>query len=127
MPTASVVGAVVWAAGAVSVVSVSASPASMAGLPGSRANVWVGPPLLVRAPRPGLVTPTKLPLLPSTSPPAPPMPIRLLIDAAVFTIPPPLMSPPVLPATIVFRSTGVEVPKNRPPPEMPLPTVPPLT
>ena len=49
---------------------------AMAGLPGERATVWVGPPLLARGPSPGLLTPTWLPLLPLASPPLPPVPIR---------------------------------------------------
>ena len=51
-------------------------PASMAGLPASKAMVWVGPPLSASIPRSGLVTPTRLPLVPLVRPPDP-VPIRL--------------------------------------------------
>ena len=53
-------------------------PASMAGLSGSSAMVWVGPPLSARAvSSPGSATPTWFPLTPSIRPPEPPVPIRL--------------------------------------------------
>ena len=57
---------------------IEAIPASMAGLPATRAMVSVGPPLSARPlARPGELTPVKLPLLLLTSVPAPPVPIRL--------------------------------------------------
>ena len=51
-------------------------PASMAGLPLSRAMVSVGPPLSASVPRSGLDTPTRLPLVPLVRPPDP-VPIKL--------------------------------------------------
>ena len=63
-------------------------PASMAGLPGKRAMVWVGPPLFCsRGPSPGSATPTWLPLVPLARPPEPPVPIRLYA-LAEETVPP---------------------------------------
>src|SRR5262249_46797087 len=49
----------------------------MAGLPGSSAMVWVGPPLSPSVPRPGFATPTWLPFVPFVRPPGPPVPSRL--------------------------------------------------
>ncbi len=52
-------------------------PASMAGLPASRAMVWVGPPSLLRTSRWGFLTLTWMPLSEvEVSPPEPPVPNR---------------------------------------------------
>ncbi len=90
-----------------------ALPASIAGLPGNNAIVWVDPPLSPSGARPGSATPTRLPLSPLTSPPEPPVPIRLLWLVAVFTVPAmlsagaPVPVPLVLSATIVLSRTAV--------------------
>jgi hypothetical protein len=55
------------------------APASMAGLPGKRARVWVGPPLSWSGPWPGLLTLNRLPVLFwGERPPEPPVPKRLV-------------------------------------------------
>ena len=74
-------------------------PWSIAGLPGKRAMVWVGPPLLANpAASPGLATPTKLPFAIGQAASAP-MPIRLFVLAGETC--PPAMSW-MLKATIVL-------------------------
>ena len=97
------------------------SPASMAGLPGKRAMVWVGPPFFARLPRPGLATPTLLPLTPSVRPPDPPVPIRLnwLVDARVPATSSATGSPPLmltLRATIALSRVAVPAGTLSPPP-----------
>ena len=87
-------------------------PASIAGLPGKSAMVWVGPPLLASGPSPGSATPTWLPLTPLVNPPEPPVPIRLLALAEVtWPAPNTTMSlaadPAVLSATIVLSRVAV--------------------
>ena len=81
-------------------------PALMAGLPASRAMVWVGPPLSARVPRPGLATPTWLPLVPLARPPEPPVPIRLYA-LAEDTEPAMSSAGAPLPVPLVFRATMV--------------------
>ncbi len=54
--------------------SSAALPAPMAGLPGKRAIVSVGPPLLASEPRSGSATPSEVELL--FRPPEPPVPTR---------------------------------------------------
>src|SRR5687768_8146422 len=95
----------------------------MAGLPNRRLCVSVGPPLLARSPRPGLATLIRLPLM-AVRPPVPPVPIRLLKELAVSTVPdeqkmssavePAL--PRKFPATIVLRRARVPESREIPPP-----------
>src|SRR5262249_45893926 len=106
----------------------------MAGLPGNRAMVWVGPPLFWSplGSSPGLATPTWLPLTPLTRPPEPPVPIRLdALDGDTVT---PLrratssavVPPRVLSATIVlYKVVVLPVPLLPPssPPPAPLPVL----
>ena len=91
-------------------------PASMAGLPGKSAMVWVGPPLSASGPRPGLATPTWLPLAPLVRPPEPPVPIRLyaLVEATVpaRTTMSPAAVPLVFWATIVLSRVAVPAPTS---------------
>ena len=106
------------------------SPASMAGLPGSRAMVWVGPPLYASTPRLG-ATPTMLPSMPLRRPPelaaspirlwlpetapstSPPEASSATMVLARVTLPPMLSMPPprsaALPATV--QSVSVSVPE----------------
>ena len=101
-------------------------PASMAGLPGTRAWVAVGPPLSARAARMVPLTPTWLALMPSINPPALAASlIRLLLlpgssstkDGSSVA-----MSPLVLPAMMVLWTrvlpTGALLLASRPPVEV---------
>ena len=103
-------------------------PLSMAGLPGKRAMVWVGPPLSASGPSPGLATPTWLPLVPLVKPPEPPVPIRLYA-LAEETVPAMSLADAVLPVPMVFSATivlsRVAVPAmtSSPPPAPPLATL----
>ena len=86
----------------------------MAGLPGSKAIVFTGPPLSANGPSSGLIgaiaVPTWLPFTPLTSPVMPvPSPIRVYTPAESSA---PLTSPPVFPATI--ESVSVAVKTNEP-------------
>ena len=100
----------------------------MAGLPVKRAMVWVGPPLSASGPRPGLATPTWLPLVPLVRPPEPPVPIRLYALAEA-TVPAMSLADAVLPVPVVFSATivlsRVAVPAmtSSPPPVPPLATL----
>src|SRR5579885_235202 len=78
-------------------------PASMAGLPASRAMVRVGPPSSASAARPGLLTLIRLPLT-ALNPPEPPLPNRLvaLVRARLPIASLGLPAPYVLRATIVL-------------------------
>ena len=67
------------------VTPVTAVPAPMAGLPGSRAMVWVGPPLSASGARSrsARLVRTMLPSGRSTIPPEPPVPIRLYVPVTL--------------------------------------------
>src|SRR5579862_6220377 len=97
----------------------------MATLPGNKATVWVGPPLLARVPSPGLLTPTRLLLTPLVNPPLPPVPIKLK-ELELTTVPPMslavVLSPPPrkLPAMMVLRSVVDPETMKSPPPNCPL-------
>ena len=93
----------------------------MAGLPATRAMVWVGPPLSCSpfGSRPGSATPTILPLVPPIKPPEPPVPIRLyaLVED---TVPAMSLADAVVPLPMVFIATivlsSVAVPRVQPDP-----------
>ena len=78
-------------------------PACIAGLPGNSATVWVGPPLFASEPNPGFATPTLFPLLPSISPPEPPVPIRLFEPETAVSGKPVGIS--LAPLALVFPAT----------------------
>src|SRR5437660_714425 len=91
----------------------------MAGLPDSRAMVWVGPPLSARVPSPGLLTPTLLPLTPLLRPPLPPALERLPVKVQLRTVscaapvswkrPPPLPVALLLEKVLLLTTLGVAV------------------
>ena len=91
-------------------------PASIAGLPASRAMVWVGPPPGASEARPGFFTLLRM-LLMALRPPEPPVPNRskALVGARLPIAS--LAEPPrdVLRATIVLYRVVVPLTASRPP------------
>ena len=81
-------------------------PMPMAGLPGSKAKVSVGPPYSPNGASPRLVrlVRTMFPLCPFVIPPDPPVPIRLYVPVTLLELVPAISladEPRALPATIV--------------------------